>query len=111
MADVYEQEHGVPIDLSAHKTKDRNHGRGDGADDLTGGHARTGTETNGEFSMGAIAGADTGRDAWFDVGLDSQSFLSLDMDFSPDFFQDPEWLFESSDWTGMVADGTGLETA
>lgn len=98
MADVYEQEHGESIDLSGSRTRDRGHGRGDGADDVTERHLPTGTEANAGASMGSSADGEFG----FDCG--SQSLLSGGMDFSSQFLQDPEWFFDSNDWTGMPCD-------
>lgn len=100
MADVYEQEHGESIDLSGSRTRDRGHGRGDGADDVTGRHLPTGTEANAGVGMEMSADDEFG----FDFG--SQSLLSGGMDFSSQFLQDPEWFFDSNDWTGMPCDIT-----
>jgi hypothetical protein len=98
MADVYEHEHGESIDLRSSRTRDRGHGRGDGADDVTGRHLPTGTETN------ADVGVEMSADGEFGVDSGSQSFLSGGMDFNSQFLQDPEWFFNNNDWTGMPGD-------
>ena len=90
MADVYEQEHGESIDLTGSRTRDRGHGRGDGADDVTGRHLPAGTEANADISTEMSADGDFGFD-----------YSSGGMDLNSQFLQDPEWFFDSSDWTGM----------
>ncbi|KAF3006751.1 hypothetical protein E8E13_009905 [Curvularia kusanoi] len=100
MADVYEQEHGDSIDLNTSVARDRSHGRGDGADDVTGQHVPTGTEANADIDV--AMGADS------EFGLELQSSLSGDLDFSSQFLQDPEWFFSSSDWTGMLGDSMDI---
>lgn len=107
LADVYEQEHGEPIDLGSSRITDANHGRGDGADDVTGRRLPTGTGANDGSVVEGAMDAGTISDAWVDVGFDSHAFMS-DMDFSPQFFQDPEWFFESNTWADMGAYGMGL---
>lgn len=110
MAEVYEQENGQPIDLTASSMSlnKRNYGRGEGADDVTGQHLPTGTDANAGLGVGF--GMDTGSTSGneFDIGVDSQSFLPVDMmDFNTQFLQDPEfWFFDNSVWdTNMSFSG------
>jgi hypothetical protein len=58
------------IDLTGSRTRDRGHGRGDGADDVTGRHLPTGTEANADISL------EVGADGEFGFDCGSQSFLS-----------------------------------
>jgi hypothetical protein len=90
---LYEQEHGESIDLTGSRTRDRGHGRGDGADDVTGRHVPTGTEANADNSMEVGADGEFG----FDVGRSRSCQGAL----NSQFLQDPEWFFDSSDWTGI----------
>jgi hypothetical protein len=110
LADVYEQEHGEPIDLSASSVGLGDHGRGEGADDVTGQCLPTGT---GAASSGADAdgGAMLDRDKRSvastnfitDFGFDSNSLSPVDlMDFNFQFMQNPEWFFDTSGWAGTA---------
>ncbi|KAF2628027.1 hypothetical protein BU25DRAFT_410150 [Macroventuria anomochaeta] len=105
MAEVYEQEHGEPIDLttSRQSVPDKNHGRGEGADDVTGQGIPTGTGANTEAIFGGLgshSGVDvnTAFSSGFDAGgMDAQPILQSDtMDFDYTFLADPEWFFDSS---------------
>ncbi|KAJ4374404.1 hypothetical protein N0V86_007269 [Didymella sp. IMI 355093] len=105
LADVYEHEHGEPIDLSA-STVQREHGRGEGADDVTGQNVSTGTGTGGfdveEGIIGSNAdvGLNYGLDMDFDI--DSHPFSPVDlMSFNSRFLQDPEWFFDTGSWASM----------
>ncbi|KAJ4989782.1 hypothetical protein SVAN01_04812 [Stagonosporopsis vannaccii] len=107
MAEVFEQEHGESIDLGASRVKDKDHGRGDGADDVTGQGVATGTSADADLRSGSGVDKSASVDSGFDVGLetDPQSFLPDDMmDFNTHFLQDPEWFFETNGWTGMSND-------
>lgn len=107
IAEVFEQEHGEPIDLGASRTRDKEHGRGDGADDVTGRSGETGASADAELATGNEGGKTVDAHDGFDVGLglDPESFLQDDMmDFNVDFLQDPEWFFETNGWTDMGND-------
>lgn len=100
LADVYEQEHGEPIDLSSSFLKVRNHGRGEGADDVTGQSLPTGTGLGGlgvgEGSTGSYASSGWTNDLNMDFGIDSNSLSPVDlMDFNFQFMQNPEWFFDT----------------
>jgi hypothetical protein len=116
LADVYEQEHGQPIDLSASSLSARDHGRGDGADDVTGQSLPTGTGTgglDGEFgSTGLDLGFGWNSDANMDFGIDSNSFSTVGlMDFNFQFMQNPEWFFDTGSWVGTAnMDNLGADT-
>ncbi|KAJ8110958.1 hypothetical protein OPT61_g6334 [Boeremia exigua] len=92
LADVYKQEHGESIDLSASRVGGRDHGRGDGADDVTGQSVPTGTNTDPDISLRSDLGFHDGN--VMDAGLWPNDM----MDFSSRFLQDPEWFFDTSGW-------------
>jgi hypothetical protein len=132
LAEVYQAEHGVPIDLSTPITG-RNQARGDGADDITGRNLPTGTavsaETtpaasgnynptdlgglNGDMSESVFSGSMDGMDMLGDGlgdfngtgGLDAyMTGQSLDpMSWGNHFARSPEWFY---DMTGYAAPGT-----
>lgn len=104
MADVYQEEHGEPIDLSTSRTREREHGRGEGADDVTGQNIPTGTGVGFDVGQESVSDAPSnfGNDFDMDFGIDSQSFSPVDlMDFDSQFLQGPEWFFDTSGWAGM----------
>lgn len=117
LANVYEQEHGEPIDLRAASFSAGDLGRGEGADDVTGGCLPTGTGTGGlEEPQGVVgealaAGVSNGFDTEF--GLDSNSFSPVELvDFNAQFMQNPEWFFNAGGWAGDTntnADILGLD--
>ncbi len=97
LAMVYKQEHGESIDLSASRVGGKDHGRGDGADDVTGQGVPTGTNTDNDVSMRGDVDFHNGSSMY--MGSSSQSSWPKDMmDFSSRFLQDPEWFFEASGW-------------
>ncbi|KAF3047954.1 hypothetical protein E8E11_009254 [Didymella keratinophila] len=107
LADVYEQEHGEPIDLTAPSMSARDHGRGEGADDVTGQSLPTGTGTGGlaveRGTTGSAPGSGSDNDFNMDFGIDSNSFSPVDlMDFNFQFMQNPEWFFDTGGWVGMA---------
>lgn len=94
LADVYEQEHGEAIDLFTLGAGGREHGRGEGADDVTGQSAPAGTSTGG---LTAGDCTDWSNDVDTHFNFDSQGFSPVDgMDFGTQFLQDPEWFFDMS---------------
>ena len=109
MAQVYEQEHGKPIDLNTSRAENRNHGRGEGADDVTGQHLPTGTGADARIGLDMDPNIDTGM-AEFDANLNagSQSIFPDGMvDFDFRFTQDPEQFFVTSIW-GEMNNNIGL---
>jgi hypothetical protein len=103
MAQVYEQEHGKPIDLSTSRAENKNHGRGEGADDVTGQHLPTGTGAAPRIGLDMdpnIANGMANFDA--DLNIGSQSIFPDDVvDFDFRFTQDPEQFFDISIWGDM----------
>ena len=103
MADVYEQEHGEPIDLNT--PVDREHGRGEGADDVTGQHLPTGTRSDSQAPLGLDldSGLYAGLEGFeTNTNEGSQAFFSEDMmDFGWGFAQDPEQFFDNQIWGDM----------
>ncbi|KAH6633473.1 hypothetical protein C7974DRAFT_172295 [Boeremia exigua] len=103
MAEVYRQEHGESIDLSGSGVGNKDHGRGDGADDVTGQGVSTGTSADPNISLRGDMGrsASCGEGVDLDTGSDMQSYWPNDMmDFDSRFLEDPEWFFETSGWMG-----------
>lgn len=117
LANVYEQEHGEPIDLRAASFSAGDLGRGEGADDVTGGCLPTGTGTGGPEEPQGVVGealaAGVSNEFDTEFGLDSNSFSPVELvDFNAQFMQNPEWFFDAGGWAGDTntnADILGLD--
>ncbi|KAF9691059.1 hypothetical protein EKO04_010937 [Ascochyta lentis] len=102
LADVYLREHGEPIDLASSGREGvfgpKGHGRGDGADDVTGRGVVTGTGTARCEDANEEANATTRFGLRCGLDADSQdSSGSIEMlDFNTQFLQDPEWFFNGA---------------
>ncbi|KAJ4337795.1 hypothetical protein N0V95_008227 [Ascochyta clinopodiicola] len=122
LADVYLREHGEPIDLASGPEVfwSRRHGRGGGADDVTGGGVSTGTGTENEGGEGIQGASGLGIDTstpsppapLFPTTTDPDVFSSshalpadATWDLNTQFLQDPEWFFASTMDAGFHFDG------
>jgi hypothetical protein len=137
LADVYQAEHGVPIDLSV-PVIGRNQACGDGADDITGRNLQTGTAVSvdetwvvsGDYRPtdigslndainegvldGSMGGLDMLGDGLDDLegtgGLDAyMTGQSLDpMSWENHFARSPEWFYDMMGYAAPVAWGNGF---
>ncbi|KAH7082142.1 hypothetical protein FB567DRAFT_530667 [Paraphoma chrysanthemicola] len=130
LTEVYQAEHGVPIDLKI-SISGEEHSRGDGADDVTGRGLQTGTDVSGGVDLpihdnltpelGSAMGAGmNGMDLLGD-GVDGLNGL-MDMDLdaylagqtldpgSSDyhFGRSPEWFYDLNGWAATGTFGTGF---
>jgi hypothetical protein len=116
LAEVYREEHGEDIDLSLPTGNfgGKEHGRGEGADDVTGRNSRMGTETGPEAQsdlsadFSAFDGTMEGLDMLNDLGMGS---VGMDVDFNAymqgqpmdtesgfHFGRSPEWFYDLNSW-------------
>ncbi|RYO36317.1 hypothetical protein AA0113_g5700 [Alternaria arborescens] len=117
LAEVYREEHGEEIDLglSSGCFNGREHGRGEGADDITGKHLPTGTDVQRGFSNvadfpsfdGTMEGmnmldADLG-DMNMGVDVDINAYMQgqpMDIGSGFHFGRSPEWFYDLNGWAG-----------
>lgn len=117
MANAYREEHGEDINLdpSVGPFAGRDHGRGEGADDITGQHQRTGTASLPECGAdGSSAGLDGA--GGFDIFGHGSGSMDMDLDFdfnaylqgqslstgsSNHFGRSPEWFYDLGNWPNM----------
>jgi hypothetical protein len=115
LATVYREEHGEEIDLgfSSGSFTGREHGRGEGADDVTGRHLPTGTNVQSEFNNntdfpsfdGTMEGlnmlqGDLG-DMNMSMDVDVNAYMqgqSMDLGNGFHFGRSPEWFYDLSGW-------------
>ncbi|KAH7070442.1 hypothetical protein BKA63DRAFT_518443 [Paraphoma chrysanthemicola] len=129
LTEVYQAEHGVPIDLKI-SISGEEHSRGEGADDVTGRGLQTGTDVSGgvdlpiqdnlttELGSSMVAGMN-GMDILGD-GLDGlNGLMNMDLDAylagqtldpgSSDyhFGRSPEWFYDLNGWAATGNFGNG----
>jgi hypothetical protein len=115
LTEVYEAEHGVPIDLNI-STAAKDQSRGEGADDVTGRRLQTGTDVsneitppdaermdvNGRFLDGSmnIDGFDMLNDGLYDLdgNLDLDAYMDVP-NYGNHFARSPEWFYDVSGYT------------
>jgi hypothetical protein len=123
---VYEQEHGVPIDLNV-STTGKDSSRGDGADDVTGRRLQTGTDAIVSENYGTV-GADGNIDeGMFDgsidmlgdgmggvngnLGLDAymagQNLEAMGFGDQNHFARSPEWFYNINGYVGPTGNNWG----
>lgn len=117
LREVYREEHGIGIDLNltAGPFAGRDHGRGEGADDVTGRTMRTGTGVDDDVNTASPAfdGSMLSQhdlNASIDLDLNFSNHLqeqSMSTDSDHHFGGDPDWLFHLSGWTAIEDLGLG----
>jgi hypothetical protein len=120
LTEVFQAEHGVPIDLSTSSTG-KEASRGDGADDITGQNLQTGTDASDAMEpsssganmdgsildgSGVLGGGFVNFNNDMDIDLDAymsgQSLSAGSGDFH--FGRSPEWFYDLNGWAAV---GTG----
>jgi hypothetical protein len=116
LAAVYREEHGEEIDLSLSSGSftGREHGRGEGADDVTGNHLPTGTDALSGFSHdadfpsfdGTMEGLNMLDGNLGDIGMgmdvDMNAYMQgqpMDLGNGFHFGRSPEWFYNLNGWT------------
>jgi hypothetical protein len=112
LAEVYREEHGEDIDLNlpAGNFGGKDHGRGEGADDVTGINLETGPEAQTDLGadFSAFDGTMEGLDMLNDLGMGG---AGMDVDFNAymqgqpmdtesgfHFGRSPEWFYDLNGW-------------
>jgi hypothetical protein len=112
LAEVYREEHGEDIDLSlpAGNFGGKDHGRGEGADDVTGINLETGPEAQTDLGadFSAFDGTMEGLDMLNDQGMggavmdvDFNAYMQgqpMDTESGFHFGRSPEWFYDLNGW-------------
>ncbi|CAO2653166.1 Nn.00g025770.m01.CDS01 [Neocucurbitaria sp. VM-36] len=116
LTEVYREEHGEDIDLNlgSGPFAGKGHGRGDGADDVTGKNLPTGTAVNSEHdgvlptfgaSTDGLDMPDYGLgDMNMDIDLDLSAYMqgqTMDTGNGHHFARSPEWFHDLNGWAGL----------
>lgn len=124
MAAAYRDEHGEDINLNPYigPFGGKDHGRGEGADDVTGQHLRTGTDAYPE-AVGDVPSATISDVEAFDLLEGDLNSMGMDMDLDLNaymqgqsmdtgnayhFGRSPEWFYELSGWATSGGLGAGF---